>query len=88
MSNSILNRLERKLDRIAIEQLRAEVVRLDNELTETKKELVLAESERDGYAFDAENWRSVAMESDKKFGLTIEGNIVVLPESENAQFDC
>ena len=75
---STLKRLQNKLDRIAIDQLRAEVVRLNQELEETKQELRFAQQA----AYDADRWQDLAMdliyEAGQQIGMTKEGDFGLL----------
>ena len=85
-AQAYLARLKRKLDRQAIHQLRDEVVRLYEELEQTKQELYRVEQCADMWQQEAETLRCAFNDEDftthRRIGLTQSGEVVVFREEQ------
>ena len=73
-----ITRLQRKWDREAVTQLRAEVTRLANRITELEDQLSLAEFTADMAQLDADFYRDMAPYSGLEVGITQQGQLVAI----------
>lgn len=83
-----ISTVERRLDRLAIGQLRAEIVRLDAELTRANEELAQAKSQLEWHQGSAEFWQDVAeMQRDgRQVGITKAGQAVPVHGSDGPAY--
>lgn len=75
-----IEKLQAKLDREAIDQLRDEVLRLNRELEETRQELYWAQQT----AYDADRWQDLAIdlmrETGQELGMTRQGELGLIKQ--------
>jgi hypothetical protein len=80
MSSVSIKKLEQRLAEIAIDQLRDEVVRLDAENEQLRRELSRAQEAADGWRSDAlELHMQLAAALEGRPAITREGQLVVAP---------
>lgn len=84
----VLTRLSNRLDKLAIDQLRLEVVKLNARVEELEEKVDRLEYESGMWAQDADIWRDHALQLSAacdqiELGLTKEGQLLVLQKEEH-----
>lgn len=74
-----LSTIQNRLDKEAIEQLRAEVVRLDAKLTESENYRLIAEDSADYWESQCRALEGQLESRGETIGLCKDGSLVVLP---------